>query len=87
MSVREWYEKALTGIRRRIRKRRDDEGGKRLGEILVSSGALDQGALQQGLAEQQLRGNEELLGEVLLSLDLIEAKTLLPALHRQASTN
>lgn len=87
MSVREYYEKALAKIRRRIRETRNDEGGKRLGDILVSSGALDEEALQQGLAEQQLRGNEELLGEVLLSLNLIEGKTLIPALHIQAGAN
>jgi len=87
MSVREWYENALSKIRSRIREERNTEGGKRLGEILVDSGLLDQEALQQGLAEQRLRGNGELLGEVLLSLNLIEEETLLSALHMQTSTN
>ena len=87
MSVRERYEKTLSEIRSRIREKRNGEGGKRLGEILVDSGLLDQEALQQGLAEQRLRGNGELLGEVLLSLNLIEEETLLSALHMQTSTN
>lgn len=87
MSVRERYEKALAEIRCRIREGRKGEVGKRLGEILVETGALDQATLQRGLAEQQLRGNGELLGEVLLSLNLIEEETLLSALHMQASTN
>jgi len=87
MSVRERYEKALAEIRGRIREGRKGEVGKRLGEILMETGALDQATLQRGLAEQQLRRNGELLGEVLLSLNLIEEETLLSALHKQASTN
>ena len=87
MSVRERYEKDLTEIRDRIRKEQIGEVGKRLGEILVETGALDQATLQRGLAEQLLRGNGELLGEVLLSLNLIEEETLLSALHMQATTN
>ena len=87
MSVRERYEKALDEMRHRIREARISGTGKRLGELLVETGALDQEALQRGLAEQRLRGNGELLGEVLLSLNLIEEETLLSALHTQASTN
>ena len=87
MSVREYYEKALGKLRHRIRERESADGRTKLGQILVDCGALDQKGLQQGLAEQQLRGRNELLGEVLLSLDLIEEKTLISALHVQAGAN
>ena len=87
MSVRERYEKALAEMRHRIREARVGGTGKRLGELLVETGALDQEALQRGLAEQRLRGNGELLGEVLLSLNLIEEEALLSALRTQASTS
>jgi len=87
MSVRERYEKALTEKRGRIRVEQKRKNGKRLGEILVEARVLDQERLQQGLAEQQLRGKKELLGEVLLSLDLIKEEALLSALHMQACAN
>ncbi len=87
MSVRERYERALAEIRRQIREERNAGTGKKLGEILIEAGALDQEKLQRGLAEQQLRGNKELLGEVLLSLGLIKEEALLSALHIQASEN
>jgi len=87
MSVREWYEKTLSEIRSRIREERNTEGGKRLGEILVDSGLLDQEALRQGLAEQLLRGTGELLGEVLLSLNLVTEDTLMKVLRTQANMN
>ena len=87
MSVRERHEKALAEIRRQIREERSAGTGKKLGEILIEAGALDQEALQHGLAEQQLRGNKELLGEVLLSLGLIKEEALLSALSTQASEN
>jgi len=87
MSVRERYEKALAEIRRQIREERSAGTGKKLGEILIEAGALDQEKLQRGLAEQQLRGNKELLGEVLLSLGLIKEEALLSALRTQASEN
>jgi len=48
---------------------------------------LDQEALQRGLAEQRLRGKKELLGEDLLSLDLIKQEALLEALQKQARVN
>ena len=63
------------------------KNAKRLGEILMEAGVLDQERLQQGLAEQRLRGNGGLLGEVLLSLDLIKEEDLLSALRVQASEN
>jgi len=87
MSVRERYEKALTEKRGRIREERNVKVGKRLGEILMEAGVLDGKRLQQGLAEQRLRRNKELLGEVLLSLDLIKEEDLLSALRMQASEN
>jgi len=87
MSVRERYEKTLTEKRGRIRVEQETKNGKRLGEILMEAGALDQERLQQGLAEQRLRGRKELLGEVLLSLDLIKEEALLAALRMQACTN
>jgi len=87
MSVRERYEKALTEKRGRIRVEQKRKNAKRLGEILMEAGVLDQEQVQQGLAEQRLRGNGELLGEVLLSLDLIKEEALLSALHMQASEN
>jgi hypothetical protein len=47
---------------------------------------LDQEKLQRALGEQQ-RGKGELLGEVLLSLNLIEDQVLVATLNMQASEN
>lgn len=87
MSVRERYERALAEIRRQIREERNAGTGKKLGEILIEAGALDQEKLQRGLAEQRQRGKGELLGEVLVALGLIKKEALLSALHIQASEN
>jgi len=89
MSVHERYRNALAEMRFKIRETRNDRAGKRLGELLVEllveQGVLDQEKLQQGLAEQQQRGKGELLGEVLLSLNLIEEKVLVAAINMQVS--
>ncbi len=84
MSVRERYERALAEIRRRIREERRGKPGKRLGELLMEQGVIDEEGLQQALAEQRQRGNGELLGEVLVALGLTDEKALLAALHAQA---
>ena len=85
MSVREWYERALAEIRRRIREERRGKPGKRLGELLVEQGVIDEEGLERALAEQQQRGKGELLGEVLLALDLVKEEALVSALRMQAS--
>jgi len=85
MSVHERYRNALAEMRFKIRETRNDRAGKRLGELLVDTGVLDQEKLQQALAEQQQRGKGELLGEVLLSLNLIEEKVLVAAINMQVS--
>ena len=87
MSVREWYENALSEMRRTIRQTRSVHIGKKLGELLVEQGALDQEKLQQALAEQRQRGKGELLGEVLVALGLVQEETLLSALQMQQSEN
>jgi hypothetical protein len=87
MSVRERYERALAEIRERIRETRQGKPGKRLGELLMEQGVLDQEGLERALAERQKRGKGELLGEVLLSLGLIKEETLLSALQVQANSN
>ncbi len=87
MSVRERYEKALAEMRFKIREARNGRAGKRLGDLLVEQGLLDQAKLQQALVEQQKRGKGELLGEVLLSLNLIEEQVLVATLNMQASEN
>jgi len=87
MSVRERYERALAEIRDRIRKIRQGRPGKRLGELLIEQGALDQEGLQQALTAQQQRGKGELLGEVLVALGLIKEEALLSALRKQLSEN
>jgi len=87
MSVHEWYRNALAEMRRQIRETRNGKTGKRLGDLLVEQGVLDQEKLQQALAEQRQRGKGELLGEVLPSLGLIKEETLLSALRMQASEN
>jgi len=84
MSVRERYERALANLRAQLRR---ESHARPLGEILVELGTLDRAGLQQGLAEQHLRANGELLGEVLLSLNLIKEEALFGALRRQASAN
>ena len=86
-SVREWYENALSEMRRRIRETRSMRVGKKLGELLVEQGVLDQEKLQQALAEQRQRGKGELLGEVLMELGLVKEKTILSALQMQVSEN
>jgi len=84
MSVHERYRNALAEMRFRIREsRRADGNGRKLGELLVESGVLDQERLQQALAEQRHKGKGELLGEVLLALGLIKEETLLSALRMQ----
>lgn len=84
MSVGERCERALADLRLQLRGERHVRP---LGEILVEVGTLDRGGLQQGLAKQHLRANGELLGEVLLSLNLVKEEALLEALRRQASAN
>ena len=87
MSVREWYEKALAEMRRRIRETGNARAGKRLGELLVEQGVLDKETLQSALVEQEQRGKGELLGEVLMELGLVKEETLLSALRLQVSEN
>ena len=87
MSVHDRYRKALAEMRFKIREGRNGREGKRLGELLVEQGALDQEKLQQALAEQQQRGKGELLGEVLEALGLIKEETLHSALQMQVSEN
>ena len=87
MSVHERYRNALAEMRFKIRETRNGRAGKRLGELLVEQGVLDQEKLQQALGEQQQRGKGELLGEVLLTLGLIKEEVLLSALRTQASEN
>jgi hypothetical protein len=84
MSVRERYERALANLRVQLRR---EPHARPLGETLVELGALDRAGLQQGLADQHLRANGELLGEILLSLNLVKEEALLEALRRQASAN
>ena len=84
MSVRERYERALANLRVQLRR---ELHVRPVGETLVELGALDRSGLQQGLAEQNLRANGELLGEILLSLNLVKEEALLEALRRQASAN
>jgi len=85
MSVHDRYRNALAEMRSKIREARNDTNGKRLGEFLVETGALEQEELQQALDAQQQRNTGELLGEVLLSLGLIKEETLLSALQAQAT--
>jgi len=87
MSVHERYRNALAEMRFKIRETRNGRAGKRLGELLVEQGVLDQENLQQALTEQEQRGKGELLGEVLLALGLIKEETLLSALQTQVSEN
>jgi len=87
MSVHDRYRKALTEMRFKIREARNGAKGKRLGELLVEQGALDQEKLQQALDEQQQRGKGELLGEILTMLGLIKEETLHSALSLQAKEN
>jgi hypothetical protein len=87
MSVHDRYRNALAEMRLKIREARNGVSGKRLGELLVEQGVLDQEKLQQALAEQQQRGKGELLGEVLVALGLIKEEALLSALRMQTSWN
>jgi len=87
MSVHERYRNALAEMRRQIREARNGAKGKKLGELLVEQGVLDQEKLQQALTEQQQRGKGELLGEILTTLGLIKEEALLSALSLQAKGN
>jgi hypothetical protein len=82
MSVHERYRNALAEMRFKIRES-NRSGGKRLGEMLVGMGVLDQEELERGLTEQQQRGKGELLGEVLVALDIIKEEALLSALQTE----
>lgn len=85
MSVREWYEKALGEMRKKIREARDNKQGKKLGDLLLETGAITQQQLQNALTEQQQSGGKELLGEVLLSLGAIQERDLIAALRKQTN--
>jgi len=87
MSVHDRYRKALTEMRFKIREARNGASGKKVGELLVETGVLDQEKLQQALTEQQQRGKGELLGEVLEALGLIKEETLHSVLQMQVSEN
>ena len=87
MSVHARYGNALGEMRRQIREARNGAKGKKLGELLVETGALDQQRLQQALDEQEQRDTGELLGEILLELGLINEETLLSALQTQANSD
>ena len=87
MSVHDRYRNALAEMRFKIREARNGRAGKRLGELLVEQGVLDQEGLQQALAEQRQKGKGKLLGEVLVALGLIKEEALLSALRMQASWN
>jgi hypothetical protein len=86
MSVRERYEKELVEIRQQLQKS-NRSGGKRIGEMLVGMGVLDQEELERGLTAQQQRDKGELLGEVLVALGIIKEEALLSVLRMQASEN
>mgnify|MGYP000026362275 CR=1 FL=1 len=86
MSVHDRYRNALAEMRRQIRKTRTGRAGKRLGDLLVEQGVLDQEKLQQALTEQKTRGKGELLGEVLVALGLIKEEVLLSALQIQVNS-
>ena len=85
MSVHERYRNALAEMRFKIRETRNGANGKRLGELLVEQGALDQEKLQRGLTEQRQRGKGELLGEVLVALGLIKEEAFRSTLQMQGS--
>ena len=87
MSVHDRYRNALAEMRFKIRETRNGANGKRLGELLVEQGVLDQEKLQRALGEQQQRGKGELLGEILTTLGLIKEEKLLSVLRMQAGEN
>jgi len=84
MSVREWYDKALSEMRRKIRAASNNKGGKKLGDLLLETGAVTQEQLQTALTKQQEDGSKELLGEVMITLGLIEESDLMMALRKQS---
>ena len=53
----------------------------------MEQGVIDEEGLERALAEQQQRGKGELLGEVLLALDLIKEEALVSALSLQTKEN
>ena len=87
MSVHDRYRSTLAEMRFKIRETRNGREGKRLGELLVEQGAIDQETLRSALAEQQQRGKGELLGEILTTLGLIKEEALLSALRMQEREN
>ncbi|MDX2088376.1 MAG: hypothetical protein SFX73_11025 [Kofleriaceae bacterium] len=54
---------------------------KKLGEMLIEAGVLDQGRLQQALADQRRWGRS--LGRTLVELNLLSEETLVSVLSRQ----
>jgi two-component system chemotaxis sensor kinase CheA len=57
--------------------------GKKLGEILVQNGKIDQGAVYETLAAQHFSGGQEKLGELLVKTGKVPAKDVASALRIQ----
>jgi len=55
-----------------------------LGELLLAQGVLDKDKLEQALAEQERQGRKKLLGEILIDLGFVSAKTVRRAVEEQA---
>ncbi len=82
VSVRERYERSLTQLRSQLRRR---PHSRRIGQILLEMGAIDQEALGKALGQQLKEGGSPLLGEVLLRHGWTDAKAIKNATQRQAS--
>ena len=82
VSVRERYERSLTQLRAQLRRK---PHSRRIGQILLEMGAIDQEALGKALGQQLEQGGGPLLGEVLLEHGWTDAKAISDAARKQAS--
>ncbi len=82
VSVRERYERSLSQLRSQLRR---SEHSRRIGQILLEMGAIDQEALGKALGQQLKEGGSPLLGEVLLQHGWTDATAIQNAARRQAS--
>jgi hypothetical protein len=81
VSVRERYEKSLTLLRSQLRRK---PHSRRIGQILLEMGAIDQEALGKALGQQLEEGGGPLLGEVLRKHGWTDTKAISNAARRQA---
>jgi len=81
MSVHERYRNELAGLREELRA---EPHNRRLGEILLDMGAIDEHMLSQALTQQKTN-EEKLLGEILVDQGCVDIETVRRAIKEQVN--